>query len=221
MLKKIAPFLSLVMIAGLSGCASAPDLEESQSGFLSSYDKLQPVEDDEGVMRYKKADVDVSKYERVVFQPSELTLSDALREESTLSMDEQTALGEYFSTRLEQEIGNEITLKGKGRTVNVRGAFTGITNESEALKIYQYIPVALIVNGIKEAAGVRDKVPVMFVEFEATDAETGEVLQQTMRRVELAEISAEELQEQGIEAIKPKIDEAILAFSQNLANAIN
>lgn len=212
--------LSLLFVAGLSGCASAPDMQEAQSGFLTSYDKLQPVEDDDSALRYRKSDLDVSKYEKIVFQPSELALSDALKQESTLTMDEQVTLGEYFATRLEQEIGSEIQLKGEGRTVNVRGAFTGITNESEALKIYQYIPVALIVNGIKEAAGKRDKVPVMFVEFEATDSESGEVLLQAMRRVELDEISADQLEEQGVDAIKPKIDATILAFSENLATTI-
>ncbi|GAA5217470.1 DUF3313 domain-containing protein [Corallincola platygyrae] len=199
-----------------SGCASAPDLEKSHSGFLSSYNKLETVEDDKNQLRYKKSSLKLADFDYIQVEEPTSLIADSLALDSNISVEDQKILADYFSDQVHTQIGKEIDLPGSGNPLLLRSAFTGITNTSEDLAFYQYIPVALVITGIKEAAGKRDKVPMMFMEFELTDQVTGEVLVQSMKRVPLEEITAEELEQQGVGAILPKIDLAIATFKQSV-----
>ncbi|TCI05152.1 DUF3313 domain-containing protein [Corallincola luteus] len=214
-------FCMISAIVFASGCASAPDLDQSHSGFLSNYNKLAEVEGEDHLLRYRNDNADLSTFSSITVAPTTTMIADSMATDSSLTVEQQQQLAVHFANQMQNKIGNEVLLSGDGNPLLLRSAFTGITNTSEDLAFYQYIPVALIVTGIKEAAGKRDKIPMMFLEFELTDKTTGEVIMQSMRRVQLDEISPEELEEQGAAAILPRIDSAVEQFEQVLRDTVN
>jgi len=91
----------------------------------------------------------------------------------------------YIDTRLGAAVRAAIPMvddPGPG-VIRARMAITAVA-EKKGLKPYEYIPVAMIAAGAKEAAGVRKHDVELFVEAEIIDSVTGEPLARGVRRTE-------------------------------------
>ena len=84
-------------------------------------------------------------------------------------------------------------------------AITGVTVSRKDLKAYQYIPIALVVTGAGEVAGVRDRMAAVFMEGEVLDSVTGKRLAAVVQRSG-DEVEAKEVTELTSEQIYPILD---------------
>lgn len=194
----------------LSGCAS-PSAITTQSGFLSDYSQLTPDEGGHSAS-YMKEGFDLKNYGEVLFAPAKVQLSPSLLEESGIEAEQQQEIAGLIAEYLNDAFAREFHGKGSG-TLKVKSAVSGISSTSEELKAYQYIPVALVVSGAMEAAGARDKNLVIFLEAEAIDASTGDVVAQKVRGADLGQVATGALKEDAVAAIKPLLKE----WADNLA----
>ncbi|TCI02362.1 DUF3313 domain-containing protein [Corallincola luteus] len=203
-LKFITSSIIATALFSMMGCSSAPDVEDSHSGFLSSYDQLKPVKDDENFLRWRADGFNPNEYGTVEFEPTQVILSDELKKESSLNIETQKELAEYFSQKMVSEFGTEQKVGESTKVLQLKTAFTGITNSKEDLAAWQYLPITFITT-----AGFRDDMPMLFVEFEAIDTETNVIVSQAMQRIVMETVDPDKLNEMGVDAIKPEIDKAV------------
>ncbi|GAA5216329.1 DUF3313 domain-containing protein [Corallincola platygyrae] len=204
MLKPLALTLSIAL---LGACASAPETQETFSGYLEDYSKLKPVPDDDTRLAWYADDYDVANYASVEIQDAKIWLSPKLSDEEGIAADKQAAFAEYLVKALDKDLPGAIETGAEGtNTLIVKPAITGFSSGSADLEFYQYLPITLLVAGAMEASGNRDEVPVLFLEAEAVDKESGKVVAQTVRRLAGDDVDPEVLKEQGIEAFYPQLD---------------
>lgn len=208
---KMRVFCACCVIAiYLGGCAS-PSAITTQSGFMSDYSRLQS--DDGGKSAsYKKDGFELKNYGKISFAPTKVHLSQTLIEESGLEEGQQQEIAELITQYLNDAFTRGFHGQGH-KSLQVRSAVSGVSSSSEDLKAYQYIPVALAVTGAMEAAGARAKNLVIFLEAEAIDEASGEVVASKVRGVDLGKVSSGDLNEDPIGAIKPLLKE----WADNLA----
>ncbi|MGH9577299.1 MAG: DUF3313 domain-containing protein, partial [Terriglobales bacterium] len=83
---------------------------------------------------------------------------------------------DYINSSLRAKIGAKVQVVDKPGpgVARLRGAITALNAETEALKAYQYVPVAFLVTAAKDAAGGgRPENARIFVEVEIQDSMTG------------------------------------------------
>ena len=139
-------------------------------------------------------------------------LSPTLIEESGFEEGKQQEIAELISQYLNDAFAKNFQGQGN-KGLQVRSAVSGVSSSSEELKAYQYIPVALAVTGAMEATGARDKNLVIFLEAEAIDEASGEVVASKVRGADLGKVTSGDLKEDPIGAIKPLLKE----WADNLA----
>ncbi|WP_372521871.1 DUF3313 domain-containing protein [Sulfuricaulis sp.] len=150
--------------------------KEQYSGFLKDYSQLKEEKDAKGdkVMRYISPKLTSGKYSKVMIDRVEFYPAphpDKNVDSATLDQ-----IRDYFDQALRQKIGEKTTVvdqAGPG-VVRMRVALTAVAAETAALKAYQYIPIALIVQGVKGAAGARAKNAELCTELEVLDSQSGE-----------------------------------------------
>ena len=189
----------------LAGCG-APKATETKSGFLTDYSKLEKVDGNSAF--YKTAGFDLKNYAQIKFEPVKVQLSQELLESTKLEAAQQQQIAEYAANELNRKLSAGFTGQGTG-TLNVRTAVSGISNTSEELSAWQYVPVALAVTAAKEAAGKRDRALVLFFEAEATEETTGKIVAAKLSASELGLVDNADFQNDPVATIKPMIDKAI------------
>ena len=200
------------VVALLAGCAStAPEAkqtvpEEYFSGFLGDYSRLEQSKDEPGNLVWINPKTDLRNYDAFIIDPVVLHVAPALVEESRPNPENAARITEYFREALIREVSASRTVtdrpaKGVARA---RVAITGALVERQNLKAYQFIPVALVITGVGEATGERDKLAVVFVEAELVDSLTGETLAETVQQGVAkvpGDTDAEKLTEQQVKSI--------------------
>ena len=177
----IATALTLAMT--LSGCAGNHRAKEQaipQSGFLPNYNLLTEVggmPKDVKMWRYRNASINPATYTAIIIDPI-ATDSGAYTKEVTPEIVAQTraalqtALYEAVDSRRSMKI---VTTPGPG-VARISVAFTGAEIDPEGLKVYNFTPVGLVVNGAAYAGGVNSKIPAMVVESRIVDSMSREFL---------------------------------------------
>jgi hypothetical protein len=187
----IQSLIGLVMAAALlAGCASrALDRgetisEEFFSGFLQDYSKLSPSPYRLGNLAWLNPELDLDSYRGFIVDSVVLHVAPALVEAGRPDPDNAIRITRYFHEALIRRLREVSTVtEDPGRGIaRLRVAITGTSVERRELEAYQYIPAALVVTGIGEATGYRDKLAVVFAEAEITDSLTGEVVAQTVQQ---------------------------------------
>ena len=188
--------------------------KEHYSGFLKDYSQLKEEKDAKGneVMRYISPALTSGKYhkvmiDRVVYYP-------APKPDPHVDMTTLNQIRDYLTKELRQKIGAQVPVVNQPGpdVIRMHAAITAVKAENAALKAYQYIPIALIFQGIKAAAGTRAKDAELYVEMEILDSESGKRLGAVVRKGVGTEVKEEkEGAEKGkkmvmLDNVKPILD---------------
>lgn len=167
----------------LSACTTQHkiNVEEMKfSGYLSHYDKLQPLAD-ETAMRW--LDNDLKQYEKMYIEPVNLLPGFNVNEQ--VSTEEATKIAEYlnqgFRDRL-SKIGRLATAPGDN-VLTIKPAITAITSETEELKAHQYVlPIAIARTMIKSATDRRDAIAAIYLEAQLFDGKSNALKGEVLRK---------------------------------------
>lgn len=183
---KKAIFVSLLAtVIAVGGCTTKAVTESQYSGFLSSYEGLTSTKSSSGanILRWVDPTFDVDNYDNIIFQPVRF-----YPEPQSTERLSQQALQEvlvYTNKGLSSAIFSRLTPVGFGkapRTLEFRGAITGVSSSNEGLKPYEIIPVALVFAGAMTAAGERDQNTELYFEGEIIDSSTGKTVLRVVRK---------------------------------------
>ncbi|MES2869484.1 MAG: DUF3313 domain-containing protein [Pseudomonadota bacterium] len=183
---KLGLMISTLCIAsiGVVGCASKVQQPDEYSGFLKDYSRLKEATSPSGaeVMRWIDPKLNVSKYTSVYVEPSQFYPAPqptAKIPKSTLS-----GITSYYDQALKRELGKSLPLAsapGPGVIV-VRPAITAVSSETESLKPYELIPVALVAAAVSTASGIRDQETTLATEAVFIDGQSQDVVAQVVRK---------------------------------------
>jgi hypothetical protein len=168
---------ALTVAATVTGCASNNKLKGQaipQSGFLPNYNLLTEVggmPKDVKMWRYRNASINPATYTAIIIDPiatdsggynKDVTPEIVAQTRAAL----QTAVYEAVDSRRSMKI---VTTPGPG-VARISVAITGAEIDPEGLKLYNFTPVGLVVNGAAYAGGVNSKIPAMVVESRIVDS---------------------------------------------------
>jgi len=185
---------------------------DEYSGFLGDYSKLTPSSGGKG-MRWISEDI--KQYSKVTIDPVVLyPLQQSGGAERIILLNRiKSYLGDGIVKAIADKNIEIVNKPGEG-VARIRPAITGITSETAGLKAYQFIPVALLFQGAKAAAGKRDVAVRVFLEAEVVDSTNGKVLAQVVRKGTGEQTNGKE---PIFEAIRPVLDDWIDEGATNLA----
>ncbi len=211
-------FTSLCLAALVSGC-SAPKAIDTKSGFLSDYSKLESSKMDENAAVYFADGYAAKNYKNITFSPVKVHISPDLAKDSNLGLEKQEQIATYVASALDKALAKGFTGEGEG-TLNIRSSVSGLSSKSENLAFYQYLPVTLAATAALEATGNRDKELFVFMEAEATDQTTGEVVAAKLVASKLGFADTGDLKEDPVKAIEPLLQEWIDKLIANIQNQL-
>lgn len=157
-------------------------LAQDNSGFLGdAYGKLETTSSPSGAEVKRWVGPGVAKYENVLLEKTVLYPEP----KSTKQVSDATlrAISGYLDDALRREIGavfKVVDQPGPG-TVRLKPAITAAAAKDQGLKPYEIIPAAFVLSQIRKAAGARAKDAVLSMEWEARDAQTGDLVGAGMR----------------------------------------
>ena len=157
-------------------------LAQENSGFLGdAYGKLEETKSPSGAPVKRWAAREMQKYDKVLLEKTVLypePKSSKQVSESTLR-----AISEYLDQALRREVGAVLQLvdePGPG-TVRLKPAITAAAAKDQGFKPYEVLPAAFVLGQIKKASGSRAKDAALAVEWEARDAQSGDLVAAGMR----------------------------------------
>mgnify|MGYP000338324406 CR=1 FL=1 len=204
-------FISTLFLSGCAHQMQKVSVDE-YSGFLGDYSKLTPSSAGKG-MRWISEDI--KQYSKVTIDPVVLyPLQQPGGAERIILLNRiKSYLGDGIVKAIADKNIEIVNQPGEG-VARIRPAITGISSETEGLKAYQFIPVALLFQGAKAAAGKRDVAVRVFLEAEVVDSTNGKVLAQVVRKGTGQQMNAEEPM---FDDIKPVLDNWIDEGATNIA----
>ncbi len=177
---------AVALTMALTGCTSKTVSQSQYSGFLSSYEGLEKVKTPSGatVQRWVSTGFDVSQYDSVVVQP----LSYYPQPRSTDRIDQPTL--DALLSQANQQVGGAIAQRlpvvsaqaAGPRTLLFRGAITGVAAETQGLRPYEILPIALVLAGAVTAAGERDQNTELYLEGELVEFRSGKPVMRLVRK---------------------------------------
>jgi hypothetical protein len=210
----MSTFLSRVvgigaMAALLASCSSPAPKE---SGFLGNeYSKMHKSEAPGGGSRlsylnprFTPANYKAVWLDRVIFYPEP-------EPSENVSADTLNQIRSYADKSLRQKLGQQVRLVDKAGpgVAHIRVAITAVGTEDQALKAYQYIPIALVLTGAKAAIeGGRPQDATIAIETSVTDSMTNEMLYAAVRGGTGEEVERASQGEGGVQpqSLYPLID---------------
>ena len=169
---------------GVVGCSSNVTQPDEYSGFLKDYSRLKEAKSPSGaeVMRWVDPTLNVNKYTSVYVEPSQFYPAP----QPTAKIPQSTLNGitQYYDQALKREISKSLPLAsapGPGVIV-VRPAITAVSSQTEGLKAYEIIPVALVAAVVSTATGIRDQETDLATEAVFIDGQTQDVVAQVVRK---------------------------------------
>lgn len=149
-----------------------------RSGFLpmDMYDRLQPLQQVEGVKAWRDTSRDLRGYTKILFQPTEVYLTPN-PEYKGLPQDALLRMTSDFQNAFVSAVQPDYTVvEAPGPDVLVvRTAITGVQPASPKLGVTDFIPVKAVFNAARKASGNAPKVAEMSGEFEVM-MPTGEIV---------------------------------------------
>lgn len=201
--------LAAVALISLIGCATSSTKPEHYSGFLKDYSGLQPVQ--AGYVRFINPKFNPSDYNAVLVEPVLYYPRPTPNEQ--VSRTTLTAIAQYINEALRAKIGNQVKMvdqPGPG-VARLQVAVTAVGAQDQALKPYQYIPIAFLVAKAKETVTGTPELAALSIEAEVSDSVSGERLAASVRSG-----VGERLQQEvsgvkvvTLEDVKPVIDKGI------------
>lgn len=214
----IKAMIVLVVVAFLFAGGCTTSTGKNYSGFLIDYSKLQPDPEFEGIMISLDSNETLKNYDQFIVDPVSFYLSPEIKAEAKdLDPELIHKVTTYFRSALISELKETYAVvekPGKG-VVRLRIAITGVEVKRKDLKLYNLIPVSLVLTTIGEATGIRNSLAVMNMEGEALDSLTG-------RRVGLVvqekahEVSVKNQADLKAQEIFPLLDYWALKFKRKI-----
>jgi len=172
--------LSLALILGACSSTSSSNIDRSgdanYSGFLTDYTQLKTVDtdDDSELRRFISKELKAREYNKLMLDP--ISFYPAPQVTETVSQKALTEISSYFNNTLAKAVDTKLNLvdqPGKD-TLRIKMAITGVKVVDKELEVYQYIPIAFVLNAAK--GGLSDMVVNFQIEAEVVDSLTGELL---------------------------------------------
>ena len=131
----------------------------------------------------------------------------------------------YTDQALREKLGQKVRLVDKPGpgVVRWKGAFTAVGDEKRSMKVYQYIPIALVITGAKAAAqGGLPRDATIALENEAVDSMTNEPLYMAVRGGTGERIvkSDEGKYDLSVDSLEPLIDKWTTNAAENITKYI-
>jgi len=193
---------------------------DSNSGYMMQkyYDQMEMVSAPSGekIYRYISPSFKAANYHHALVQPV-ITYPKAQSTEQVSQETIDTLIGKMTSM-MENSIKTALPLAtsvGKG-VLKFETAITGVAIANVDLKAYQYIPIALLVQGAKNVAGGRDQQVQLHLETKVTDSVTGEVIAAAYR-----EISGDDLENAKTELQANNLSKGLEMAGKDMAEALN
>lgn len=169
----------------VAGCTSHTTKPEQYSGFLNDYSGLAQTKSATGkeAMQWRKAGFKMADYGDILFQPA--AFYPAPQPNERVSKETLQQILDYANKTIEPAMQYRVKQAQTpgSRTLQFKGAITGVGAEDQGLKPYEVIPIALVVASAQTASGHRTQNTAMFLESELLDAESGEVQMKVVRKV--------------------------------------
>lgn len=192
----------------MAGCSTPAPKE---SGFLKNYSNLHKEDAPGGGSRlvYVNPAFTPAKYQAVWLAP--LEFYPAPQPTDQVSMSTLEDIRSYADQTLRQKVGQQVRLSDKPGPgiAHLQVAITAVGTETQALKAYQYIPVAFVLTSAVDAVeGGRAKDASVAIESRVTDSVTGELLFASVRGGTGEKIQSASQGQGGVQTqnLKPLID---------------
>ena len=180
----LASMIGILAACLVLGCTSTPEpIGGAYSGYLGDYSSLKDDKTESGqpIKRYVSPRFTPDRYravllEDVVFYP-EPKPSDQVNQQSL------DAIRSHMDKALQREFSKRFAVvkqPGPG-VVRVNVALTAVGSQTEGLKPYQYVPIALVITTAKAAVSGRPEEAVINIESKGTDSVTNERLYAAVR----------------------------------------
>lgn len=213
---QIKIIFSAVFVALLfAGCAGQKTVPKQEfSGYLGDYSELKKTKDAEGheVLRWQSPKLKPGTYKAMILDP--IVFYPAPRPTKQVSLQTLEQMRDYLNKAVKAQVGKVIKLTDKTGpgVVCMRSAITGAATETEALKGYQYIPIAFLVTEAEGATGDRSREAYIVLEAEILDSRTGERLAMDVRKDVAKKLLKNDKQQLTLDDVRPMLDDlAVLA----------
>lgn len=174
----------------LSGCVSQVAEKSQYSGYLSSYDGLSETTTNSGakVLRWIAPGFDPKAYSKIVFEhldfypkpePSDRVDEATLMELQILTSDNAKSV----LSRTHQVVPGLAYVRKGERALIMHAAITSVSASNVGMKWYEVIPIAAAVGTVQAITGYRDQNTLLYIEADLVDANTGETVVKTVRKV--------------------------------------
>lgn len=180
-MRKLTKLVIVVVVGGLFlvSCASLSEKNNvPQSGFLSNYSELKPVntgDSDISAYIYRQPGIKRSNYDKLIVSPVVLYQTAS---ESGVSLAQIESASQVLHSDIESGLANQITITDKPgkRTARISLAITGAVIEKDSFKPRYLIPISAIIQLSSRAAGVDSKQAVLVIETKVTDSLSNQML---------------------------------------------
>ncbi len=177
-----ALLLSLAATILSTGCSTAP--QPAESGFLPDYSLLHQAPAPDGGTRlvYLNPAFNPSRYtavwlDRVMYYPEPQPSAD-------VSVETLTEIRDAVNETLRRKVGERVRLVDRAEpgVAHIHIAITAVGTSAQALRAYQYIPIALVMTEAKAAMeGGMARNATVAIEARVTDSMTDELLYASVR----------------------------------------
>ena len=201
----VALAFSLSACSSTSSDNSNDEPSKNHSGFLSDYNQLKSVDvdDDSTLTRFISKELKARKYTKVMLDP--ISYYPAPQATNTVSQKVLGEISQYFNKTISTAVAQEVTVvteAGEG-TLRFKMAITGVKILDKELALYQYVPIAFVINAAK--GGLSDVEVHFQIEAEVVDSLTGEVMASAVKSG-VGETLANETTALTLANLKPLID---------------
>ncbi len=179
-MKKIQKFLIGAVSAAamvMAGCAGNPAtsggtaVPPSNSGFLSDYSKLRPVDGADGTYRYVDGNANLRPYDKILIDPVQVFVTPG-PDYSGVQPDVLKRMADVFRMEFVGAMlsGYHVVEKPGPDVLRVRLAITGVQPVRPDLTATDFLPIKAVFNVARDAAGGAPQVAEMSAEAEVLDA---------------------------------------------------
>lgn len=186
MVSQLPMLFALALLAGLTGCSTAPKLARNPLPsplFFAQNQRLEPVkttEEDTRVWLFRDQTIQPNAYQGVILEPVYLTPDAAKAVDNQLLSQTQTTLDSVLRKLVNQDGRLSVVQKSGRGIARVTFAITGAEISPDPLQPWNFLPIGLVLSGITYSTGINPKTPALLVEAKFTDSETEALLGQAV-----------------------------------------
>lgn len=174
--------IASALLAGCAGTTGGPGSVSSaeaphNSGFLTDYSKLRPVEGKEGALRYVNRTVNWRPYNKLYIDPVQIVVSSDPEAYKGVQPDVLKRMADSFKTAFVNAVtpSYQIVNAPGPDVLRVRLAITEVHPVSSPLGVTDFIPLKALFNAGRAAAGASPRVAEITAEFEVLNGQEQQV----------------------------------------------